>query len=137
MMPLARGSNKHLNLPTEVPGMYEELVRLYPLRKIHDQYENPPAKADKAAHPLEMLRYLVEENGITTRELGKILGVDHSVAARILTGHRSVTKSVEGGVRYSVAPASRELGISAVVLSLRLRSRKRAFPVGNDSTRAW
>ena len=134
-------TTKHLNLPAEVPGTYEELVRLYPPRKIHDkielenatkiadwlalrakndaqldylellgdlidQYENPPAKADKPAHPLEMLRYLVEENGITTRELGKILGVDHSVAARILTGDRSITveHAKKLGVRFKVGP---------------------------------
>jgi HTH-type transcriptional regulator/antitoxin HigA len=119
-------TTKHLNLPAEVPKTYEELVRLYPPRKIHDQvelenatevadwlavrakndaqfdylellgdlmdeYEKPLGKGDKPADPLEMLRYLVEENGITTRELGKILGVDHSVAARILTGERSIT----------------------------------------------
>jgi HTH-type transcriptional regulator/antitoxin HigA len=134
-------NTKHLNLPAEVPGTYEELVRLYPPRKIHDQielenatevadwlalrakndaqldyfellgdlidqYENSPGKADKSADPLEMLRYLVEENGITTRQLGKILGVDHSVAARILTGERSITveHARKVGARFKVEP---------------------------------
>ena len=134
-------NTKHLNLPAEVPGTYEELVRLYPPRKIHDQielenatevadwlalrakndaqldyfellgdlidqYENSPGKADKSADPLEMLRYLVEENGITTRQLGKILGVDHSVAARILTGERSITveHAKKVGARFKVEP---------------------------------
>ena len=40
-------------------------------------------KHDEESSPLELLNYLIEENGITTRELGKILRVDHSVAARI------------------------------------------------------
>jgi HTH-type transcriptional regulator / antitoxin HigA len=134
-------TTKHLNLPAEVPRSYEELVRLYPPRKIHDQvelenateiadwlsirakndaqldylellgdligeYEKAKGKADKPADSLEVLRYLVEENGITTRELGKILGVDHSVAARILNAERSITvehaKSL--GARFKVEP---------------------------------
>jgi HTH-type transcriptional regulator / antitoxin HigA len=119
-------TTKHIDLPAEVPQTYEELVRLYPPRKIHDQvelenatevadwlslraendaqldylellgdlldeYEALPVKAGKLVDALEMLRYLVEENQITTRQLGTILGVDHSVAARILTGERSIT----------------------------------------------
>ena len=116
----------HLSLPAEAPETYEELVRLYPPRKIHDQielehatevadwiairaqnnaqldyletlgyllekYETRSGKADKDSSPLEILNYLVEENDITTRELGKILGIDHSVAARILKGERAIT----------------------------------------------
>jgi HTH-type transcriptional regulator / antitoxin HigA len=131
----------HLRLPAEVPETYEELVRLYPPRKIRDQieldnatevtdwlaprakndaqldylellgdlideFENPEGYQDKPSDPLETLRYLVTENGISTRELGKILGVDHSVAARILTGERSITvehaKSL--GARFKVDP---------------------------------
>jgi HTH-type transcriptional regulator/antitoxin HigA len=130
----------HLSLPADAPETYEELVRLYPPRKIHDQielenatevadwialraknddqldylellgdlmdeYENA-GKADKTSSPLEILNYLVEENNITTRELGKILGIDHSVAARILKGGRAITvehaKSL--GARFKLAP---------------------------------
>ena len=92
----------HLSLPAEAPATYEELVRVYPPRKIHDQIELEHAtevadwiairakndaqldylellgdlmggKPDKASSPLEILNYLVEENGISTRGLGKIL----------------------------------------------------------------
>ena len=130
----------HLSLPAEAPESYEELVRLYPPRKIHDQielehatevsdwialrakndaqldylellgdlmdeYENA-GKADKASSPLELLNYLVEENDLTTRELGKVLGIDHSVAARILKGERAITvdhaKSL--GARFKMDP---------------------------------
>jgi HTH-type transcriptional regulator/antitoxin HigA len=130
----------HLSLPADAPETYEELVRLYPPRKIHDQielenatevadwislqakndaqldylellgdlmdeYENV-GKPDKTSSPLEILNYLVEENNITTRELGKILGIDHSVAARILKGDRAITvehaKSLGG--RFKLAP---------------------------------
>lgn len=130
----------HLSLPAETPETYEELVRLYPPRKIHDQielenatevadwialrakndaqldylellgdlldeYENT-GKFSRPSAPLEMLNYLVEENDLTTRELGKILGIDHSVAARILKGERAITiehaKSL--GARFKVDP---------------------------------
>ncbi|MBV9644167.1 MAG: transcriptional regulator [Verrucomicrobia bacterium] len=132
---------KHPSLPAEVPKTYEELVRLYPPRKIHDQielesatevadwialrakndaqvdyldllgdliekYENPSAKTDKPSEPLEVLRYLVEENGLSTRELGKILKLDHSVAARILKGERAITieHARNLGIRFKVSP---------------------------------
>ena len=70
------------------------------------EYETRFEKLEKPAIPFELLRYLVTENGITTRQLGKILGVDHSVAARILNGERSITvdhaKSL--GERFKVDP---------------------------------
>jgi HTH-type transcriptional regulator / antitoxin HigA len=132
---------KHLSLPAEVPETYEQLVQLYPPRKIHDQvelanatevadwlalrakndaqldylellgdlidqYEHLPTKTDKPTDPLEILRYLVEENQITTRQLGKILELDHSVASRILTGERSITveHAKKLGARFQVEP---------------------------------
>jgi HTH-type transcriptional regulator/antitoxin HigA len=130
----------HLSLPAEAPETYEDLVRLYPPRKIHDQvelenatevadwialranndaqldylellgdlldeYENA-GKPDKASSPLEILNFLVEENDLTTRELGKILGIDHSVAARILRGERTITvdHAKNLGARFKLDP---------------------------------
>ncbi len=62
-----------------------------------------PSKSHKStADPLA----LPQENDISTRKLGKILGVDHSVAARILKGERAITvehaKSL--GARFKVDP---------------------------------
>jgi HTH-type transcriptional regulator/antitoxin HigA len=130
--------------PAEVPKTYEELVQLYPPRKIHDsvelenatevadwialhaqndaqldylellgdlldQYENQTSKAahqKKASTPLELLNYLVSENGISTRELGVILGIDHSVAARMLKGERAITveHAKRLGARFKLDP---------------------------------
>lgn len=129
------------SLPAEAPETYEELVRLYPPRKIHDkvdlenatevadwialrakndaqldylellgdlldEYENRSGKPGKASSPLEILNYLVDENDLSTRKLGKILGIDHSVAARILKGERAITvdhaKSL--GARFKMDP---------------------------------
>ena len=75
------------------------------LGDLMDEYENRP-KPEKPAAPLELLNYLVEQNDISTRELGRILSVDHSVAARILKGERTITlehaKSL--GARFKVQP---------------------------------
>jgi HTH-type transcriptional regulator/antitoxin HigA len=71
-----------------------------------DEYERQFLKIDDSSDPLELLQYLVEENGISARELGKILNVDHSVASRILKGERGITvehaKSL--GARFKVDP---------------------------------
>jgi HTH-type transcriptional regulator / antitoxin HigA len=71
-----------------------------------DEYERQFLRIDDSSDPLELLQYLVEENGISARELGKILNVDHSVASRILKGERGITvehaKSL--GARFRVDP---------------------------------
>jgi len=54
-----------------------------------EEYESP-AK-EPGGTPLQLLNYLVKENDISTRDLGKILNVDHSIAARILKGQRGIT----------------------------------------------
>lgn len=132
----------HLNLPAEPPKTYEQLVLLYPPRKIHDKVEHGNAtevadwlatraqnnaqldylellgdlldeyertrSAAPATDPLELLKHLVEENGITTRALGEILGLDHSAAARILKGERSITPehAKKLGARFKLRPSA-------------------------------
>jgi HTH-type transcriptional regulator/antitoxin HigA len=129
-------------MPSTAPKTYEELVRLYPPRKIHDsvelenatevadwialhakndaqldylellgdlldEYENQASKAQKkASTPLELLNYLVSENDISTRDLGQFLGIDHSVAARILKGERAITveHAKRLGARFKLDP---------------------------------
>jgi HTH-type transcriptional regulator / antitoxin HigA len=56
-----------------------------------DEYESQFLKEDNPIDPTQLLRHLVQENDISTRELGKILAIDHSVAARILKGERAIT----------------------------------------------
>jgi HTH-type transcriptional regulator / antitoxin HigA len=65
-----------------------------------------PSTEEPSTEPLELLRYLVEENDISTRELGRILNVDHSIAARILKGQRGITPGhVKNlGDRFKVKP---------------------------------
>lgn len=71
-----------------------------------DEYECQFPKIDNSSDPLELLQYLVEENRITARELGEILNVDHSVAARILKGQRGITveHAKNLGARFKVDP---------------------------------
>jgi plasmid maintenance system antidote protein VapI len=54
--------------------------------------------------PLDLLNELVKRDRITVRELGKILGIDHSAAARILQGKRGITvkHAKRLGERFSV-----------------------------------
>jgi HTH-type transcriptional regulator/antitoxin HigA len=71
-----------------------------------DEYERQLLKIEDSSEPVELLQYLAEENGITARELGKILNVDHSVAARILKGERGITvdHAKNLGTRFKVDP---------------------------------
>ena len=129
------------NLPRAKPHSYQELVRVYLPRKIHDhlgyqqavevvdwlaghdlnpdqeyfldlvsdlvvEYESQQGAHDGLASPVELLQFLVGENGLTTRALGTLLGIDASTAARILKGQRSITPEhvKKLGERFSVRP---------------------------------
>lgn len=76
------------------------------------EYEAEQSKDDGPISPVELLNFLVEENDVTTRELGALLGVDHSVAARILKGQRSITPehAKKLGERFAIRPG-RFLGL--------------------------
>ena len=53
-----------------------------------DIYELP----DEPNNPLEMLKYILDESGMTQAELGKLLG-NRSLASLILNGHRQLSKA--------------------------------------------
>jgi antitoxin component HigA of HigAB toxin-antitoxin module len=76
------------------------------------EYESELSKDDGPTSPVELLNFLVEENEVTTRELGTLLGIDHSTAARILKGQRSITPehAKKLGERFAIRPA-RFLGL--------------------------
>jgi antitoxin component HigA of HigAB toxin-antitoxin module len=56
--------------------------------------------------PLELLSHLLEENGLTRKDLAQILGVNASNATRILKGSRSITPAHAKrlGERFKVRP---------------------------------
>jgi HTH-type transcriptional regulator/antitoxin HigA len=57
--------------------------------------------------PLELLNHLLEENGLTRKDLAQILGVDISIVTRILKGTRSITleHARRLGERFKVRPS--------------------------------
>jgi len=58
---------------------------------IVNDYEAKNLEILPASTPIEVLRYLVEQNGISTRELGRILGKDESLGGKILSEERNIT----------------------------------------------
>ena len=56
-----------------------------------EQYEADTLPKRRGVSGLSMLKYVLEENDLTGDDLAKILGVDRSVAYRILKGERGLT----------------------------------------------
>ncbi len=121
---------KRLKLPPPkgMPKGFEDLVRMYPPRAIHDQveYDNAQEIIDRLTSVprltkgqkeyldtitilfsayeqehdsietkditgLDVLKYLMEQNGWTASDLGRLLG-DRSLGSRILRGERALSK---------------------------------------------
>jgi hypothetical protein len=51
------------------------------------------------AAPLDVLRYLVKENNISSRELGRTLGVDETLGSKILSGQRNSSGTCQETLR--------------------------------------
>ncbi|MBI4025248.1 MAG: transcriptional regulator [Verrucomicrobia bacterium] len=111
----------------EIPKKYEELVKLFMPRPIHDKVElsNATEIADMLAghdlnpeqedyydlvtdlidgyesehHPIrtrkfsgiEILRYLLDENGMNATDLARLLHCDRTLGPKILSGERQLT----------------------------------------------
>ena len=56
-----------------------------------NDYEAKHLERLPSSKPIEVLRYLVEQNKVSSRELGRILGKDESLGAKILSGERNIT----------------------------------------------
>ncbi len=56
-----------------------------------NEYEKNHVAQPEYSSPVEVLRYLMEENGISTRQMSRILGKDESIVSKILKGERSIT----------------------------------------------
>ena len=57
--------------------------------------------------PLESLRYLLEENGMTAADLSRLIGADRTLGAKILRGERNLTVPHLRilAARFKVSPA--------------------------------
>jgi antitoxin component HigA of HigAB toxin-antitoxin module len=56
-----------------------------------NEYEAEHRPQPERASGLEALELLMEEHGITARQLGEILGINESMGSKILNGQRSIT----------------------------------------------
>lgn len=73
------------NLSPEESALLELLVRLV------DDYESQERLPAEAAGPAAMLRWLMQENGMTAKELAEVIG-SRSRVSEILSGKRSISK---------------------------------------------
>ncbi|AHF93820.1 putative transcription regulator containing HTH domain [Opitutaceae bacterium TAV1] len=61
------------------------------LTDLVEAYDKENAPDEPEASGLDALKYLMEEHDMTGSDLARILGVDRSVASRILKGERNLT----------------------------------------------
>jgi HTH-type transcriptional regulator/antitoxin HigA len=64
---------------------YLEALTLF-VHEYEQQFVQEPA-----LNPAELLKHLLEENDLTTKELAQLLNVDQSLASRLLSGNRKIT----------------------------------------------
>jgi HTH-type transcriptional regulator/antitoxin HigA len=61
------------------------------MAKIVEDYERETVAEPAPVRGIESLRFLLKENDLTADDLGSIIGVDRSIAYRILKGARNLT----------------------------------------------
>jgi HTH-type transcriptional regulator / antitoxin HigA len=61
------------------------------MAKIIEDYERETSPEPAPVKGIESLKFLLKENGLSADDLGSIIGVDRSIAYRILKGVRNLT----------------------------------------------
>jgi len=61
------------------------------MAKIIEDYERETSSEPAPVKGIESLKFLLKENGLSADDLGTIIGVDRSIAYRILKGARNLT----------------------------------------------
>lgn len=61
------------------------------MAKLVEDYESENVAEPKPVKGIETLKFLLEENKLTADDLGEIIGVNRSIAYRILKGARNLT----------------------------------------------
>lgn len=61
------------------------------MAKLVEDYESENVAEPKPMKGIGALKFLLEENGLTAADLGDIIGVNRSVAYRVLKGTRNLT----------------------------------------------
>lgn len=61
------------------------------MAKLVEDFESENVPEPKPVNGIEALKFLLEENNLTADKLGEIIGVNRSIAYRILKGARNLT----------------------------------------------
>lgn len=61
------------------------------MAKLVEDYETENLDEPKPVSGVESLKFLLDEHGLSAEDLGEILGVNRSIAYRILKGSRNLT----------------------------------------------
>jgi len=61
------------------------------MAKLVEDYESKNVPEPKPVKGIEALKFLLAENGLTATDLGDLIGVNRSVAYRVLKGARNLT----------------------------------------------
>jgi HTH-type transcriptional regulator/antitoxin HigA len=89
------------DLSTGQRDYLEALVRF-----VRDYEETAARDQFKALNPIQLLKHLLQENGMNTSDLGVILG-SRGLASEVLTGKRGLSKTLIAKLarRFRVEPA--------------------------------
>ena len=79
---------------------YLEALTLF-VHEYEQQFVSVPERS-----PVELLKHLLEENDLTTKDLAQLLDVDQSFASRLLSGARKITpeRARRLGENFGVRP---------------------------------
>jgi antitoxin component HigA of HigAB toxin-antitoxin module len=79
---------------------YLEALTLF-VHEYEQQFVSAPER-----NPVELLKHLLEENDLTTKDLAQLLDVDQSLASRLLSGTRKITpeRARRLGEHFGVRP---------------------------------
>jgi len=79
---------------------YLEALVLF-VHEYEQQFTQEPER-----NPVELLKHLLEENDLTTKDLAHLLDVDRSLASRLLSGNRKITpeRARRLGEHFGVRP---------------------------------
>jgi antitoxin component HigA of HigAB toxin-antitoxin module len=61
------------------------------MAKLVEDYEGENVREPKPVKGIEALKFLLDENGLTAADFGDLIGVNRSVAYRVLKGSRNLT----------------------------------------------
>jgi len=84
--------NKHEELAYEDYERNIEEIEL--IQILIDEYEQRTIERPKGMNPVEMIQYLIDENGLTKSQLAKQLKVSRQLITDILNFRRNISKTM-------------------------------------------